>query len=129
MGKDDGFQPHLHVNVHATLKNVHDTVDEQRFATDFKEGSTDGAGGSTQELFLGGQSNTVHDPLDQEVGRVGGHHHHPERIAPILRDSILMDGNSEKEDKKMHQAIIFPEDFGTEKKLRAVKDMDSATGN
>jgi hypothetical protein len=117
----------LHKTVHATLKNVHDTVDEQRFATDFKEGL--GGGSSTQDLFLGGQSNAVNDPLDQEVGRVGGHHHHPERIAPILRDSILMDGNSEKEDKKMHQAIIFPEDFGTEKKLRAVKDMDSATGN
>jgi hypothetical protein len=28
---------------------------------------------------------------------------------------------------KMHEVVVFPEDFGTELKLRAIKNMDSAT--
>ena len=61
------------------------------------------------------------------AGRQKITHHNPDRIAPILRDSILFDGNANKEDEKMHQANFFPEDFGKDLKLRPVKNMDSAT--
>jgi hypothetical protein len=53
--------------------------------------------------------------------------HHSHHIAPILRDSILFDGNSNRENEKMHEAHFFPEDFGKAKNLRPVKSMESAT--